>query len=458
MTAGGAKPNMKLQSVGNRGLRSPRHIGMIAGHRAHFLHPWMAAPVRPGETFVGASIQGESWLNSVIQAPMAPMMYAEIGLFYIPLIALGDWYARLITATGDDIEDATSGTFSGPGSVSFADTANEPGLQIGPVDWAGEPGDTLASDTGAAKIPVSSHGTYKIAEDWYGVNNYVGVGDENRYSNPPLVDGYISSASRKRIDLQGFADADPSGSQSVATMLDTLSLLTKMEMSYAEYLAAHGVDPRKSDAMSMPLMLNHGALTSTNPEFAHGVGINVNDAQDNGSGYDSSSGGGRVGSVPTSETNQGFLYGVKPMSSYMKRWDTYRRKPVRFNHPGILLGTCVFYVEVAHQTDGGAYLDATRLINGGLWGDRSLGGVEETDFMAVLDYFPRDGTQDDQSAWNFLNLYVNGDNFAYGQDPETDDQPFDFRDPTGRSIGDTPHISCTTKLSAQLHILSDLIG
>lgn len=453
----GADVSMKASELGDRGLRSPRHIGMIYAQEFARLQPWMCAPVRPGETFVGASIQGETWLNSVINAVQAPMMWAEVGLWYIPLPALGDWMTRMLTNTGDDVEDQSTGTTSSGSSIDYADSPNEPGLQIGNRPWAGETGDAAVGDLGAAYMPYVSRGTFKVAEDWYGVNNERGVATDTRYDAPPIVDNGVSSASRKRADLQGFGDDNPSTSQSFATMLEDLSLLTKGEFTYAEYLAAHGVNPRHSSSISQPMLIENGAITARDPKFAVGLmESNVLDNQDNDD-YAGQVGAGLFGLNATQDVNAGFVYGQKPMASYMKRWNTYRTKAFHFDAPGVLLGTVVPYVELAGQTDGGSYFDAVRMTSGGHWGDRSFGGVEETDFLAVRDYFPRDGIQDDQSIWNFLNTYINGDNFGYGEIAAGN--PFAFRDVTGRGYTTTGQTrDVTTKLSCQLHILSDLVG
>lgn len=453
----GAKLSMKVASVGDRGLRSPRHLGGVFGHGDTSLHPWMCAPVRPGETFVGASLQGETWLNSVINAVQAPMMWAEVGLWYIPLTAYGDWMVRLLTATADDIEDSTGGTFSSQGSIGFADNADEQGLQTFHRPWAGETGlSPGGGDLGAAYVPLVSRGTYKVAEDWYGLNNYNAVGNVSRYDNPPNLDQYVTGAASKRIDLQGAADPDPSGALSLATLMDQLSLLTKTEVSYAEYLAAHGVNPRHSDGISMPLMTAHAALSAQDdPIFASGVQGEVNNASDPDS-YERTVGAGQFASTVTTDLNSGFVYNHRPMSSYRNIWNTFRTKAVTFDAPGVILGTVVFYSEPLGQSDGGAYMDAVRLVQGGHWGDRSFGGIEETDFMMVNDYFNREGVQEDQSLWNMLNLYVNGDTFGYGDIGAGN--PFAFRDPSGRGILPGFHIEATSKFSAQLHILSDMIG
>lgn len=453
----GADVSMKASDLGDRGLRSPRHLGMIYGQPFGRLHPFMVAPVRPGETLVGASLQGDTWLNSVINAVQAPMMWAEVGLWYIPLPAMGDWMTRMITATGDDVEDATSGTFSTPGSIAFADNPNEPGLQRGNRPWAGETGHGAGTDLGAAYMPYASRGTYKVGEDWYGVNNYAGVHSDSRYNNAPDVDNGVSSASRKRADLQGFADPNPSTSSSFASMLEELSLLTKGEFTYAEYLAAHGVNPRHSGSISQPLMIQNGYLQAKNPEFVAGFASSgVNNANDQDA-IEETVGGGQAGTTSTSLTNAGFVYGLRPMSSFCTVYNTFRQSSMFFDAPGIILGTVAPFIEKAGQTDGGSYFDAVRMINGGHWGDRSFGGVEETDFLHVADYYPRDGVQDDQSIWNFLNTYINGDNFSYS--PIAAGNPFAFRDPTGRGMVEDDDVTgVTSHLSAQLHILSDLVG
>ena len=456
----GADLSIQLQSLGDRGIRSPRHLGAVHAHGQQILHPWMIAPVRPGETFVGASLQGTSWHNMIMNAIQAPMMWCEVGLWYIPLGAMGEWMQQLITNTGDDLEDATgTTTISGSMGLGEADTANEPGLQNINRPWAGEP--ATPTDLGLMYLPVGSRGTYKVASDWYGLNNSQHVNVDSRYDNPPQVDEYVMSAARVRADLQGFADPNPSTATSSATILEKISLLTRTEVTYAEYLAAHGVDPRRGTSISTPLMIEHGYLApQPDPHFVTGFAESgVNNANDQAL-YEATVGGGQAGTASTSLVNAGFVYGNRPMASHFKHWNTFRTKAMPIPEPGIILGTVVFYVEPFGASNAGAAsFDATRLINGSLWGDRSFGGIDEDDFLAVLDLAGRDGASIDQAIWNMLHLYVNGDVFGYGE--LTTGNPFAFRDVTGRGYDAAQNqfdVDCTTKLSAQLHILSDLVG
>lgn len=453
----GADLSIAVSDLGNNGIRSPRHLGAVFSHGEQLLHPWMIAPVRPGERFLGASIQGTTWLNSVINAVQAPMMWAEIGLWYIPLGSMGEWMTQMITNTGDDLEDNTgSTTTSRPMGLGLADSANEPGLQHINRPWAGEVGN--GSDLGAVYLPVGSRGSYKVASDWYGLNNTPHANVDSRYDSPPQVDEYVMSAARARTDVQGFADPDPSSTVSMATLMQDMSLLTRTEITYAEYLAAHGVDPRRAASMSMPLMIEHGYIgAQPDPHFVHGFASSgVNDANDSNS-YASTVGGGQAGTASTSLVNAGFVYGQRPMASHYKQWDTYRTKAMPIPEPGIILGTVAYWAEeFGVQNAGASSFDATRLINGSLWGDRSFGGIDEQDFIAVLNLYDRGGANVDQAIYNMLNLYINGDIFGYGE--LTSDNPFAYRDPTGRGYVGAFDRDCTTKLSAQLHILTDMVG
>lgn len=456
----GADLSIDLQSVGDRGVRAPRHLGAVFAHQQQQLRPWMIAPVRPGETLLGASIQGETWLNMVCNAPQAPMLWAEIGLWYIPLGVMGEWMKQLITNTGDDLEDNTgTTTLSHPMGLGLADNPNEPGLQNFNRPWAGELGD--GADLGAVYLPLGSRGSYQVAGDWYGLNNTPHVNVDSRYDNSPEVDLYVMSASRVRADLQGFADPDPSTSTSLATLMDTLSILARTEITYAEYLAAHGVDPKRAGSISAPVMIEHGFIGSQeDPHFPVIASLSggVTDNNDKQL-YEATVGSGIAGTTATNDADFGFVYGMRPMAAFYRKWNTFRTKAMPIPEPGIILGTVVGYQEPFGAGEGGAQLDATRLINGALWGDRSFGGIDETDFMTVLDTFDRGGAQVNQAIYNMLNLYVNGDVFGYGE--LTTGNPFAFRDISGRGIDQgvaSFDPDFTTKLSGQLYILSDLVG
>lgn len=456
----GADLQMSVASVGDRGLRSPRHVGQIYSQQQRFLHPWMVAPVRPGETFVGASLQGVTWLNSIVNAVQAPLMWGEIGLWYIPLPALGDWFQRLISSTGQDAETTTNAVLTTNIPIGFAGDPNEPGAQNFNRPWAGEI--AVTGNVGTGYIPYASRGTYKIGEDWYEISQPSDVSEDSRYDNPPFVGPYIRSMGRMKADLQGFADPDPSFNQSMAILLSQLHLLTSQERSYAEILAAHGVPPSRAGAMSVPLMLEHGAITpQSDPHFVYAGSNNTVLVSENNDdavspSYEQTMGGGRYGTTVQDDSDAGFIYSQRPMASFWKTWNSFRTKPMRIPDFGIIIGTAVQYQEFAGQGDEGHMFDAIGLVNGGMWGDRSAGGVEETDFMHVRSLADRGGGNPEQAILNALNLYLHGDVFNFGE--IATGNPFAFRDPTGRGFLGNNVTDYTTKLSCQLHILSDLVG
>jgi hypothetical protein len=144
-----------------------------------------------------------------------------------------------------------------------------------------------------------------------------------------------------------------------------------------------------------------------------------------------------------------------------------RATPVRITDPGLVLGTIVWWHEDGEQQDFGHMFDITRFTHPGHWGNRQGGGVDEEDFIATQSLYQAGGVSlqtgtgfSDEAhgqgtgayAMNALNLYLNGEvaaplNFDY----------FRFRRPYGEIL-DNGLEDLTTRLSLQLHVLSDIVG
>lgn len=210
--------------------------------------------------------------------------------------------------------------------------------------------------------------------------------------------------------------------------------------------------------MTAPLLIEHGYVApQPDPIFAYANARDAVVTETSENDYASTMGGARFGPNVQNDTDAGFVYDQRPLAAHYKHWKTFRTKPMPIPEPGVIIGTVVAWQEeFGADAAGAAQFDATRLVNGSLWGDRSFGGIDETDFIAVLDTFNRGAGQIDQSIYNMLNLYVNGDIFGFGT--EVTGNPFALRALTGRGLTGDYETDFTTKISTQLHILSDLVG
>jgi hypothetical protein len=478
----GADLSFNIRDIGDRGLRSPRHIGSIPGQQRQYLMPFMAAPLRPGETLVGASIKGRSDLDGWVQLPSAPLAYAECCLWLIPLPTLGNDITELLIASGEDVAERTSVDSPGTGaSVSSASTGTQghrsPGLIHEARPWAGEIGGDAggSQDDSSAYMPYVSRGTWKVAYEHYDleyVNRPAGIIDDDQHDAPPTVENYVRSVQRSMFDLgMGNLDADVSNSQTEVSwfseLVERLYLLSQAEMTYAEYLAAHGVDPRKSAGISALYMMDHGMLAPSSPQLFSGVGAHdqVNTANETGSFGDTFETSG------FSLTDRATAYGHDraPLTSLGRAWDTYRTKPVFIDAPSILLGTMVYWI-VDSDNEQFAHLGMPRMTHPGHWGNRAFGDVDESDFIGTQSLYKADGDtlitdgdEDDQGsgvfAMNLLNLFLHGDEF-HNHGLISDPDYFTLRKPGGSTI--TPDTAygglLNSRMSVQLHVLSDLVG
>ena len=95
-----------MVDFGDRGLRTPEHRFEIAGTQRQLL-PFMAAPLRPGETLVAARLDGISMLNQLVKAAWARPFQMEVALYLVPISTLGDYFVDLLVG---DFEDSSWGS------------------------------------------------------------------------------------------------------------------------------------------------------------------------------------------------------------------------------------------------------------------------------------------------------------------------------------------------------------
>jgi hypothetical protein len=433
--------------------------------------------VRPGETIAGISLQGETWFNSMVNLVQAPITYAEIGLWLIPISTLDQVFIEMYAASGEDVFEELGVHQAGSGLV-IADLSpvtdqghKTPGLQQNARRWAGEIGGQSGGSglSATSYLPYVSFGTYKTAVDWYDLANTNDFSDKDLFDNPPLLEKFIRSATDN-----GFSEFDPgvdattATTQSLSSLVERLFILTRGEVTYAEILAAHGVDPKRAGAIAQPLLLEQGVLVGQDTPQLVAVGQDdqVNDSTADAS-ISSGFTGDRFGSVVSQNTDGGVVANVRPVGALRKRWNAHRSRNVFVDEPSIILGTHVWWSTEAAVTDYGHMFDVTRIIGPGQWGQVQNGGVDEEDFVTVQELYARDGTaiqaggqgESGTNVFNSLNTFMHGDKVTI----DGSNSLANSNDPFGyRNIGGTPYSSinqdATAKLSCQLHVLSDLVG
>lgn len=479
----GADRTFQVDHDIDRGIRSPRHLGFLGELGIRVIQPFMAAPVRPGETIVGMSYNANMWQRAMINLHQRPFVAAEIAYWVIPIATLDRFFRDLVVGSPQDLMER--GTEAAAIGGTTARTADDPvtghghltpGLHRIARQWAGEIGGNVAGAgvVGSEYAPYVSYGTWKVAEDWYALDLPASAYYENPalFDNPPAVGPYIRSALRMGFDAgTPSVDPDPSGTTSLADMLEQLFLLTREEKTYAEYLSRHGVNPREVEGMAMPLVIDHFNFRPLGSGQAMGSFLPLDDA----AGIDPPS------PIEGTEPQESWVlddvgasefryFGDRGMyGTYGASRQGYRRRNLRVEEPSILLGTVVAWREQGVLSQYSHIFDMTRMVHPGHWGDRGIGGVEEEDFLAVQDVYSIDGTtvqegagQDQsgsQMVFNLLNLYLHGEVNNMGRNANDDDglRTFDDFGPGGFEWSET-NGDINGHIQTQLHILSDLVG
>lgn len=454
-----------------RGVRSPRHVGQLAEIPERRLHPWMAHPLRPGESLVGVSLQGEAWLRRMVQLHAAPLTWAEVGMWIVPVSSLGDEFIELIVASPEERLD-TLGS-SDPAAGVGANTVVGAGghlagyaLQARNRPWAGE----IGSDTGTglspeAYVPYVSHSTWKVADTWYDVELGDIAGDPDRrtvelYDNPPAVSNFIRSTSLSGIVFDSGTD-DLGQVASITELVERISLLTKTERSFAEYLAGFGINPMRAAAIPRPVFIEQVVCQKHGSAQLPGTIIEGNGITE----FDTDTISGRLtgGGFPGTGTFDApmLVADIGGLGSLRAKINRFRTRNMFVSEPSVLLGTFVWY---GLGSDSGQYthhMDMAMMTQGAHWGDVAFGGVDETDFLNVADLYTQDGNTlaagadglTGSSVMNLLNLYINGDHFSNSLDE------FRYRGLTGQEhfLGSGQQ-TFNGQMSAQLHIATDLVG
>lgn len=485
MPKAGANTNISRAELPPRGLRQPLHVGYVATQDQRLLQPFMAAPVRPGESLVGLSLRGESIMRSIVAEAQAPLTYAELAYWYIPLSALDSFFVELYAGSAEDNLERGATSLSSPGTSVLA-AANPvsgqghqtPGLQAALRPWAGEIGGASADNrvAGSEYAPYVSWATYKVATDWYDLDiSGLRWQDADLFDDPPALEQWVRSATNSHF-TSGAARVDDLSTGSLnddlSSIVERMFLLAQPEMTYAEILGAAGVNVnRKLGGLSMPLMKRQHVL--------HMRESDVMFAQFPREGARTSIlSGGTAGDftnydiVPGDPGDSGFMYQRSAVGHLRCDWSDNLRRNMFIDEPGLILGTICWYSLQMNAGQYSAHFDITRMTGPGHWGRPGPGGIDEEDFIKRDLLYRLDGTtlqpgddtggagsnQTGDGVLNFMNLYLNGDITSVGDfvsTPGTDE--FRFFDPTGDEHS-SRNRNVNHKFSTQLHVLSDMVG
>lgn len=427
-----------------RGLRNPHHgFAVVTGSR--LLQPVFAAPARPMETIVGWRLQLDAMVTQMLRMPWCPPITVEFGAWKVPVSTLGDYFTDLFVADFEDESDAvaTARLIEGSGVPHAGTPVSAQGPNSGSAlhsrtrHWAGELGTTSASatfDTARAFTPYVSAATYHVARSFYELELELGnsspssIGgftriDDDLWQTPPVISEYYRSMTGTAMGATASAVIPTTN---LAGWAERISLLSRPNRTYREYLQGFGVPDSRIATLPEPLMLLRRRLR---PMDAKLIG-NVVPVSTDQTGVGERYGFGKWASNHTQTGTTFTQAGDSNLSAYMSRIDETRKRRLMIDEPSIILGTVCFQVMNTTQQNFAAHMDINRLISGALWGDANS---DEADFIHAQDLASTSGmssipgrpqgteviysgTNEDgvgpPYVMNALNLFLNGDVFT----------------------------------------------
>jgi len=435
----------------SRGLRNPRHDFLVSVNSQQ-LSPLFACPVRPRETVVGFRLDLDISLSEAVKFAWAPNVDIELGIWKVPISSLGEYFADLFVA---DFEDSGGGNISTPGplgsgvqvassTVAFDGPLNPSALQNRTRLWAGELGgqsDAAVRDNTRVYSPYVSASTFHVARSYYEMELEQGLGERQStdlWQNPPIISSRVKGMTQGAIGANLHDDQIPTGG--VAEWAERLSLLSRRNRTYAEYLQGFGVPLSRVRSMPEPLMIKRMQLQkdyrTTSPVAAIMQGSaaipppatspgNISYTGYNVRRMDELGGTPPVSYVSFQDSGAGMMH---------LSVDLTRKRRLIIDEPSIILGTILVYDMSPNQRLFDQVMDITRLISGSLWGDNNSdeidfitsqqlpGGMNTNrSFGAGIANFPATNggysalNADGQAGpfvMNALNLMLNGDRFS----------------------------------------------
>lgn len=445
-----------------RGLRTPTlDFGITAG--AGVLQPFLCHPLRPAETIIGAQINAFSCMNHMVKIPWMLPTTVEMGLYVVPLSQLGGSFPRFLVGDMEDSQgfftkqvkgSGTEGSSSALADQGHADMDQTPYQRVH-RRWAGEIGpidgtaDALVGSEYSTYVPYTAASTYAVAEHFYDMEGTEtggsSIGDDDLWDSPPRVAHPINDMLRSAIAFgpgavtdshadeasleQDTADANVSIEFSIADLAQQMSLMTKANQTYREYLESFGVDPRR--ARSMPqcvlyerrdMMPRFDTAAAASAEMFHRFGVNSADVivGEFPAGTDAAELSGYFFAQDAAGASTvNFTGDNSPMGMVSTIWRERRNKRWFIDEPSVLIGVAVWHQAQFSAGNFGHIMSISRLTNSGHWGQPK--GLDEADFLGVgALYTPQgdaiqasvSGGAGNRMAYNTLNLWLNGDSFT----------------------------------------------
>lgn len=416
-----------------RGLRVPAFEGVGASGAAQ-LYPFFVSPVLPGETSVGGVVSGMVRSERMMAVNVAPTTYTEIGVWYVPISSLPNWMMDTV------INDAEDGALALTTDAPAAQGLRSHGKQTVDRPWAGEIGgdEAVANGGNSSFVPWTSQSVYRIADTWYEpeYDNASGAtrADDDLALNVPLVGELIRSPlpagiqADAGLDLMFDDTLDVDFNRSVGEWAERLTVLSRADRTYAEYLASHGIDPRRLDGIPIPLankifpnrIFSESVTTLGGPLES----ANIDDTIANLYGTTTrNTGSAHQFNNVLPEGNNTDVWMLADLgglgmygSDFVMPWSGQHF----IQQPGFIVGTILIHDTQTQLGQYSEHIAANRML---AWPEGGLGGYDELEFLTAQELWTYETIGGNTSLasgeegrssnrfFNLMNLFLHGDTF-----------------------------------------------
>jgi hypothetical protein len=448
-----------------RGIRTPMHSGLITA-QVQQLTPWMVAPLRPNETLVGVRLDGHAFLNLMMKLGIHLPLGYELSMWKVPLSALGEEFVRLAVNDVEDVVHLGLGqsydNVELPGALASQGHLGGTALGTKPRIWAGEIGEdaTPSGFDDPRYARFCSAATWNVAQNYYDLElgetgSPADYNDPDLHDNPPTVADMIRGATYSGISAGDTSASSPDYvphspsimALSVAQWAEALSLMTKMNLTYAEWLGQFGVPSSRVRTLPEPIVIRRGMLDPWGPPHSWYTGANYySDPGANATDHQHF----HVNSDFVNDINGFYIQGNGPYTSddpdggmawagdrmginkFGAKFRITRQRRLIADEPCVILGLFCWWPTMSFENQYVHHVDMSQMTKPAHWGVPT-GGLDEADFMTANVLFNRDadavqaGSDEEAGirAMNMLNLYVHGDSFCNDPDRFVNAGPFD---------------------------------
>lgn len=211
-------------------------------------------------------------LTEAVKLALAPNIEIEYAVWKVPISTLGEYFADMFVA---DFEDSGGGNLLNPGPLGSGvgvpsgspagdGPAANSALHNRTRPWAGEMAgqvDAAVRDTARSYSPYVSAATFHVARNYYEMELEAGLGERisvDLWQAPPIISSRVRGMTQSAVGANVQDDSIPTGG--VAEWAERLSLLSRRNRTYAEYLQGFGVPLSRVRSMPEPLMIQRVTL------------------------------------------------------------------------------------------------------------------------------------------------------------------------------------------------------